>query len=110
MNINKICIPIKKIASSAGKKINSCLLGRNVVDAFDLPASTLQMYSSMTPPMKIINFDKALGQVKCRQLLGLNNDIKKSAAHSAAIFYKEMPIESLQKSSLTAKIINSLNR
>ena len=110
MKVNKLYIPIKKIATSAGKKINSCMLGSNVVDAFDLPASTLKMYSTMAPPMKIVNFDKAMGQIKCRQLLGLDNELRKSAAHSASIFYKQMPIESLQKSSFTTKILNYLNK
>ena len=110
MNVNKICFPIKKIATSAGKKINSCMLGSNVVDAFDLPASTLKMYASTTPPMKIINFDKAIGQIKCRQLLGLDNELKKSAEHSALILYKAMPIESIQKTSFASKILNFLNR
>ena len=109
MKVNKIFIPIKKIVASAGKKINYCLMGQNVVDAFDLPASTLQMYASTKPPMKIINFDKALGQIKCRELLGLDNELRKSAVHSASIFYKEMPIESLQKTSLVGKFLNTLS-
>lgn len=110
MKVSKISLPIKKIATSAGKKINSCLMGSNVVDAFDLPASTLKMYASTPHPMKILNFDKAMGQIKCRQLLGLDNELKKSAEHSALIFYKAMPIESLQKTSFVSKILNYLNR